>query len=283
MTEERPTFAALLVRLRDRVGAHVALVALSCASAACSSEDEPSVEAMPTGGTAPVAGASAGGAGGASNSGGTSSGGGSSGGATSSGGSSGGGSSGGGTSGGGAGGGGGDGVFSLTSPAFESVADCIPENPSPCQVFPDENVSYLDHANVSPELSWTSAPPGTQSFALVLLDLTYGQAHWAVWNIPANVSQLAANVPKDSAMLANPPGARQANANFAPGGDGYFGPHLPCNVFQFRLYALSIPTFSPKDPESAVLVAIELQELVGTVLAATTLTGRSNDYMTTCE
>jgi Raf kinase inhibitor-like YbhB/YbcL family protein len=157
------------------------------------------------------------------------------------------------------------------------------ETPDPCEVFPDENVSYMDRPNVSPELRWAGAPAGTQSFALVLFDVTYGQTHWALWNIPANVTLLAANVPKDTAMPATPAGARQSNANFATGGDGYFGPHVPCNIFQFVLYALSISTFSPMDPESAVLVGIQLQELADPVLGSATLTGRSNDYMMMCE
>ena len=174
-------------------------------------------------------------------------------------------------------------MFTLTSPAFDDVAGCAVETPAPCQVFPDENVSYMQNANVSPELHWTGAPVGTQSFVLVLLDATFGQAHWVMWNIPANVSMLAANVPKDTAMPATPAGARQCNAIFASGGDGYFGPHVPCNVFQFALYALSTSTFSPMDSESAALVWIELQELGSPVLGVATLTGRSNDYMMTCE
>jgi Raf kinase inhibitor-like YbhB/YbcL family protein len=161
---------------------------------------------------------------------------------------------------------------------------CSVENPTPCAVFPDENVSYMERPNISPELRWTGVPAGTQSFALVLMDATYGQAHWVIWNVPASVSMLAANVPKDTAMPPTPAGSRQSNANFAtPGGDGYFGPHVPCNVFQFQLYALSVSTFSPMEPESAVLVSIELQELREPVLGVATLTGRSNDYSMTCE
>jgi hypothetical protein len=141
----------------------------------------------------------------------------------------------------------------------------------------------MGNANVSPELRWTSVPEGTQSFALVLQDVTFGQAHWVMWNIPASVTMLAANVPKDTAMPPVPAGARQANAIFATAGDGYFGPHIPCNVFRFELHALSTSTFSPKEPESAGLVYIELQELGDPVLGIATLTGRSNDYTMTCE
>jgi phosphatidylethanolamine-binding protein (PEBP) family uncharacterized protein len=176
----------------------------------------------------------------------------------------------------GAGGGGGGGEpFILTSSALENVTGCSVDNPSVCDVFAAENVSYMDSANVSPELHWTGAPPGTQSLALVLFDVTFGQAHWVLWNIPADATGLAANVSKDTATPPTPAGSRQANANFATtGGDGYFGPHVPCNVFEFELYALSTSTFSPMAPDSSVLVSIELQELGDAVLGVAKLTGR---------
>jgi Raf kinase inhibitor-like YbhB/YbcL family protein len=142
----------------------------------------------------------------------------------------------------------------------------------------------MGNANMSPELHWSGAPAGTQSFALVLLDVSFGQAHWVLWNIPASTTMLAANVPQDTATPATPAGSRQTNANFAPnGGDGYLGPHVPCNVFQFLLFALSTPTFSPKETESSALVWIELQDLGDPILGTATLTGRSNNYMMTCE
>ena len=176
------------------------------------------------------------------------------------------------------------GPFALTSPAIDNVEGCSVENPAPCDVFPDQNVSYMSNANISPELQWKAAPPNTLSYALVLFDVTYGQAHWVLWNIPGNLKALAANVPKDTAMPATVPGARQANANFATAeADGYFGPHIPCNVFQFQLYALSLGTFSPKDPDSAVLVHIELQELGAPILGVAKLTARSNNYGTACQ
>lgn len=174
--------------------------------------------------------------------------------------------------------------FVLTSPAFDNVEGCSVDTPGPCATFPDENVSYMENANVSPELEWTGVPSGTQSFALVLFDVTYGQAHWALWNIPADAVMLAADVPQDVKMPASPVGSEQANANFATtSDDGYFGPHMPCNVFDFELYALSLPTFSPENPDSAVLVHIELQELGEPVLGIAKLTGRCGDYDMTCE
>lgn len=174
--------------------------------------------------------------------------------------------------------------FTLTSPAFENVEGCSVENPDPCNVFPEENVIYLDNANISPELHWSDAPPGTMSFALELRDATYGQAHWVLWNIPAGVSLLAADVPQEPAMPPEPVGSQQAHANFATTeGNGYFGPHLPCNVFEFKLYALSLSTFSPERPDSSVLVSIELENLGDEVLGIATLTGRSLSDTTTCQ
>jgi Raf kinase inhibitor-like YbhB/YbcL family protein len=175
-------------------------------------------------------------------------------------------------------------AFVLTSPAFEDVEACSADTPAACEVFPDENVSYEDRPNLSPELHWTGVPSGTQSFALVLFDVTYGQAHWVLWNIPADVVMLATDVPQDAKMPATPAGSEQANANFATTSeDGYFGPHMPCNVFEFQLFALGVPTFTPENADSAVLVHAQLQNLDPPALGLTRLTGRANDYDMTCE
>src|SRR5690606_28492005 len=126
-----------------------------------------------------------------------------------------GGTSGGSDAGGTSGGTGGGESLVLTSPAFENVVGCSVENSSVCDVFPDENVSYMGGANISPELHWSGVPAGTQSFALVLFDVTFGQAHWALWNIPGDITQLEADVAQDTPTPPSPSGSQQANANFA--------------------------------------------------------------------
>lgn len=171
--------------------------------------------------------------------------------------------------------------FTLSSPAVESVSECSATNPSVCDVFPDENISYMESPNNSPQLDWTNAPAGTQSFAVSLADVSYGQPLWTIWNIPAGVSGLPANLDKDTAMLSVPAGAQQSNATFAEG-DGYFGPESPCNVYQFVVYALSTPTFAPSQPEYAAVVLGELEALGDELLGSATLSARTN-YGAMCE
>ena len=62
---------------------------------------------------------------------------------------------------------------------------------------------------LSPAISWTNVPAGTQSFFLNMRDMdvarnktTDDQAHWVVWNIPASATGLPEGVPKGP-KLAN--------------------------------------------------------------------------------
>jgi Raf kinase inhibitor-like YbhB/YbcL family protein len=139
----------------------------------------------------------------------------------------------------------------------------------------------MDSPNESPTLDWSGAPPGTASFAITLTDVSFGQPHWVIWNIPGEQSQLPANVAKDTATPAIPAGSQQASATFAPQ-VGYFGPQAPCNVYQFEIFALSLATFESSQPELAAVVRSELQALGDAVLGQATLNGRTN-YMMMCE
>ncbi len=75
----------------------------------------------------------------------------------------------------------------LTSPAFEQ-GGAIP-------------VKYTGEGDdVSPELKWSGAPEGTESFAVICHDPdaplvtprgTYGFVHWVLYNLPASTTQLA--------------------------------------------------------------------------------------------
>src|SRR5664280_2448637 len=68
---------------------------------------------------------------------------------------------------------------------------------------PDGSIpkSYTcDGADASPDLSWSGAPAGVQSFALIAddPDAPVGTwTHWLIWNIPAQSTGLPKGVPKD--------------------------------------------------------------------------------------
>ncbi|WP_018633069.1 YbhB/YbcL family Raf kinase inhibitor-like protein [Neomegalonema perideroedes] len=99
--------------------------------------------------------------------------------------------------------------------------------------------------NVSPEVSWSGAPEGTKSFALVMYDpdapTISGFWHWAVLDIPASATGLeqGAGGPESGAL---PEGARQGYTDFGP--FAYGGPCPPVghglHRYQFTLYALSV-------------------------------------------
>ena len=61
---------------------------------------------------------------------------------------------------------------------------------------------------LSPAISWTNTPTGTQSFVLNMRDLDVSrnktsddQAHWVVWNIPASTTSIAEGAPKGATVL----------------------------------------------------------------------------------
>jgi Raf kinase inhibitor-like YbhB/YbcL family protein len=164
----------------------------------------------------------------------------------------------------------GAGSFAITSPAFANQAGCAKEMAASCATFPRNMTNYGD--NVSPAMSWSGAPAGTQSFVVLLQDLTNGNAHWVLWNIPASVTSLAENVPKASAMPATPQGSQQCSIGT---GDGYFGPGACGNVYEFVVYALSVPSFTPTMATNQTMVRQQLLALGNSILGTASMRGRS--------
>jgi phosphatidylethanolamine-binding protein (PEBP) family uncharacterized protein len=174
----------------------------------------------------------------------------------------------------GSGGAGGGSTFTLTSPGFTNMAGCSETMQAVCDTFPPELVSFSNNDNVSPELDWTPAPAGTQTFAVVLQDLSNKNAHWVLWNIPGTATNLPSGVDQSTNMPPVPPGSQQTN-NFGAG-DGYFGPGSACNVYEFVVYALSVPTFAPSPVTDANVVRTQLLALGDSILASASLRGRPN-------
>ena len=90
--------------------------------------------------------------------------------------------------------------------------------------------------DASPQLSWSGAPEGTQSYAVTVYDpdapTASGFWHWAVFNIPADVTELAANASK----AGLPDGAVQLNndARFP----GYVGAAPPAGHGPHHYYVV---------------------------------------------
>jgi Raf kinase inhibitor-like YbhB/YbcL family protein len=108
-------------------------------------------------------------------------------------------------------------------------------------------------SNVSPELRWKNVPPGTKSLALQLYDpdapTGSGFWHWAVYDIPPNVTHLAQGAGNNAATL--PLGAYGGNTDFMDTGvtgvnGNYGGPCPPAgdkpHHYTFTLFALAVPS-----------------------------------------
>ncbi|MCA1491000.1 YbhB/YbcL family Raf kinase inhibitor-like protein [Sinorhizobium alkalisoli] len=97
--------------------------------------------------------------------------------------------------------------------------------------------------NISPHLSWSGAPADTKSFAIMAYDpdapTGSGWWHWTVFNLAANVTELASGASGDKKLPAR---AVEGRTDFGASGYGGacppegHGPHR----YQFTVYALSL-------------------------------------------
>lgn len=124
-----------------------------------------------------------------------------------------------------------------------------------------------DGGDVSPALSWSGAPAGTLSFAVVVDDPdASGFTHWLLFNIPASTASLAEGLKPGT----SPAGAAEGSNDF--GSTGYRGPCPPSGTHRYshRLYALDIASLSPPPPtkerfEASIKTHVLAQaELIGT-------------------
>jgi Raf kinase inhibitor-like YbhB/YbcL family protein len=128
-----------------------------------------------------------------------------------------------------------------------------------------------DGTDVSPALTWTEPPAGTQSFALIVDDPDTPKKtviHWLIYDLPAATRALPEGVPTKAKL---PDGSRQGKNDH--GKIGYSGPCPPpgaAHHYFFKLYALDYKTgLKPKAPAADVEKAIK-----GHILAQTELIAR---------
>jgi Raf kinase inhibitor-like YbhB/YbcL family protein len=128
-----------------------------------------------------------------------------------------------------------------------------------------------DGADVSPPLTWSDAPAGTRSFALIADDPDAPAGtwvHWVLYNLPAAISGLPENIAKVESLDLR--GARQGRNDFRrPGYGGPCPPPGPAHRYFFKLYALDAPlTLKAGAQKKDVEAAME-----GHVLATAQLMG----------
>lgn len=132
-------------------------------------------------------------------------------------------------------------------------------------------------ADRSPQLSWSGFPPETQSFAVTVYDpdAPSGFLHWAVCNLPASVTSLAAGagspgsplLPAGALALPNELGRPAFVGAGPPPGTG-------THRYQFVVHALDVATFTAGARSTpALLAGLRSHTLAWAVLEATAVAG----------
>jgi Raf kinase inhibitor-like YbhB/YbcL family protein len=130
----------------------------------------------------------------------------------------------------------------------------------------------------SPDLAWTNAPRGTQSYVVVLYDVTAAFTHWGMYNIRADVTQL----PAGAGVSGSAYGSQIENDFYL--GEEYDGPCPPAGVtpeqhqYVFTVYALSKRLTPPSSvnfpPDAETLYQALIKAGVdGEILGKASLTG----------
>ena len=148
----------------------------------------------------------------------------------------------------------------LTTTAFE------PGGPIPAKYTEDAE-------DVSPPLSWSGLPKGTQELALICDDPDAPNperpapdpwVHWVIYKIPAEATGLSEGIP-DSVRLDDPPGAVQGKNSWPT--TGYRGPAPPpgsgTHRYVFKLYALDSELEIEPDADKQTLIAAMSGHVIG--------------------
>lgn len=146
--------------------------------------------------------------------------------------------------------------FTLSSPDIQHG------EPLPAEVY----ASYAGGENLSPELSWSGFPEGTESFAVTCYDpdapTGSGFWHWAVANIPADVTRLeqgagalgGAGLPDGAIMLPNEMREPSFTGSAPPEGTGV-------HHYWFVVHALSVPHVDIDPEATPAVLGFTIREL----------------------
>lgn len=127
-----------------------------------------------------------------------------------------------------------------------------------------------DGEGVSPPLTWSQAPEGTKSYAVVMTDPDAPDGtfhHWGVWAIPAEEHVLRQNVPNEAEFAVTTPDAPEGGVEaFQAKNDfGEIGYGAPCppkgdeaHRYVFRVFALDHPGTTFTEPPSVEKLIDEL-------------------------
>jgi Raf kinase inhibitor-like YbhB/YbcL family protein len=128
--------------------------------------------------------------------------------------------------------------------------------------------SMIGGQNMSPELSWSAGPVGTESYAVTCYDpdapTTVGFSHWVLFDIPPSVTELAAGADGPGTQGFTDWGECRYGGMAPPAGDE---PHH----YRFTVYALDVPALGVDHTTTYAKFRFVIR---GHVLAEGTLTGR---------
>lgn len=125
--------------------------------------------------------------------------------------------------------------------------------------------------NVSPQLSWTNAPAGTTSYAMIMVDpegrAGQGVDHWIAYGIPVSVTSFAeGEASKASDKFVGGVGTGKQNV--------YLGPCTPPNTTAHQYVFIMLATdLDPKALPAGLTKADLLPKLDGHVKATSTIVG----------
>jgi len=139
-------------------------------------------------------------------------------------------------------------------PSFEVTSDDIQDG------FALKDDQVAEGGNTSPQLAWSGAPQGTQSYVVTCFDpdapTPSGFWHWVLVDIPADVTSLAAGaaagaLPGKAFHVRNDGGEREFSGAAPPEGD-------MSHRYFFVVHAVSEPTLGVDENASPAVVSFNL-------------------------